>query len=152
MSGNSETTQMKSKTRSKRMMPSTRLNMIWPLKAGFHFFNSLVVNSGTSLYMAMKKGREMTTFTAASHPLMVAAFSRDFVWAESVVAAFVEGSASLRFTGTAEAAVSTCFVLLASLPITSSIATLAEKRRGAEPGYMAKRTGIHPRTMGQGSH
>ena len=55
--------------------------------------------------MKMKKASEMITLPAASHPLMVAAFSRDFILADSVV----EGSASLRFSGTAEAAVATWF-------------------------------------------
>jgi hypothetical protein len=46
----------------------------------------------------MKNASEMTTFAAASHPLMAAAFSRVCVLEESAGIS----SASLRFGGTAE--------------------------------------------------
>ena len=60
--------------------------------------------------------------TAASQVLRVAAFSRVWAFADSV-----PSSASLRFGGTAEAAVATSFVFPSCMM--SSIATLAEKRR-----------------------
>ena len=75
--------------------------MIWPPSAGFAFFSSVAASSGRYLYMKMKKASEMMTLTAASQPLMVAAFSRGW----DLVGSCVEGSASLRFSGTGEAPV-----------------------------------------------
>src|SRR5580704_18388388 len=77
MSGKSDTPQMKSKKRTSRTAPSIRLNVICPPRAGFIFLISVAASSGRYLYMKMKKASERMTFAAASHPLRVAAFSRD---------------------------------------------------------------------------
>src|SRR2546421_8045806 len=103
MSFQSETPQMNSRNRIRRMAPSTRLKMIWPPRAGFTFLISVAASRGRYLYMKMKKASEMAMLTAASQPLRAAAFS--------LVADFGEDSASLRFGGTAEAAVATWSVV-----------------------------------------
>src|SRR5579863_5614652 len=101
MSGNRETPQMNSRNRMRRTAPSTRLKAIWPPSAGFAFLSSVAASRGKYLYMKMKKANEMMTLAAASHPLKAAAFSREFFLEDSDSDA--EGSASLRFSGTAEA-------------------------------------------------
>src|SRR5271166_6248132 len=104
MSGKRETPQMNSRNRTRRTAPSTRLNAIWPPRAGLNFFSSVAASSGRYLYMKMKKARDKITLPAASHPLMVAASSRESELADAAKGESVEmGSASLRFGGTAEA-------------------------------------------------
>src|SRR5580698_2917089 len=76
MSGNSETPQMNSRNRSKRIPPSTRLKMTWPPSAGFAFLSSVAASRGRYLYMKIKKASEIITLPAASQPLMLPAFSR----------------------------------------------------------------------------
>src|ERR1051326_2694294 len=103
MSFQRETPQMKSRNRTRRMPPSTRLKAMRPPSAGSIFFNSVAANSGRYLYMKMKKARDKIMLPAANQLLRVAAFSRETdlgadSWADSV---------RPRFDWTAEAAVST---------------------------------------------
>src|SRR5713226_4251943 len=100
MSFQSETPQMKMRNRTRRMPPSTRLKAMRPPRAGSIFLSSVAASSGRYLYMKMKKASERMMLPAASQLLRVAAFSRE----EDLVVGGWEGSASLRFGGTAEAA------------------------------------------------
>src|ERR1700681_435157 len=76
MSFHSETPQMKSRNKTRRMPPSIRLKTIRPPRAGSIFLSSVAARSGMYLYMKMKKASEIRMLTAASQLLRVAAFSR----------------------------------------------------------------------------
>src|ERR1700722_5174333 len=107
MSFHSETPQMNRRNNPSRIAPSTRLKAIRPPSAGSIFFSSVAARSGMYLYMKMKNATENAMLTAASQLLRVAAFSRasDFegCFGEDC---FGDDSATLRASGTAEAAVS----------------------------------------------
>ena len=100
-----------------RTMPSTRLNIIWPPRAGSHFLSWVAASNGRYLYMKIKNATEMMMLAVANQLPTVAAFS----WFSGDLA-----TAELR---SGSAALDPPSAERASFCIMSSRATLAEKRR-----------------------